>query len=197
MTTGIASNGDAPYAVVINTEGYYSVWPAQRPVPDGWRATGVHGPRSVCLAHIAGVWSDICPDDLRHRPAPAARVRAAASGSRDAGRGGLVQRLCGSLHRATVVLRGDQMDAFRRQLRTGYVVLAIPHTAGGTDLHIRLDDQVMASARRPGPAPKRVVVAGSLTLDGEPLRCVAEIMVSTMSGLARIARSAGTPGIDG
>lgn len=46
------------YEVVINAEHQYSVWPAQRPVPAGWRATGVRATRALCLAHIDDVWQD-------------------------------------------------------------------------------------------------------------------------------------------
>lgn len=46
------------YEVVINTERQYSVWPAQKPVPAGWRATGVRAAREQCLAHIDTVWLD-------------------------------------------------------------------------------------------------------------------------------------------
>ncbi|MBV8636247.1 MAG: MbtH family protein [Burkholderiaceae bacterium] len=46
------------YEVVINAEHQYSVWPAHRPVPAGWQATGVRAAREQCLTHIDGVWLD-------------------------------------------------------------------------------------------------------------------------------------------
>ncbi|WP_435837769.1 MbtH family protein [Streptantibioticus parmotrematis] len=51
----------APYAAVVNDEGQYSLWPAWRPLPAGWRDTGVHGDRQECLAHIERVWTDLRP----------------------------------------------------------------------------------------------------------------------------------------
>ena len=53
------------YDVVVNDEGQYSVWPAHRPTPGGWRAVGVRGTRDECLAHIRVVWTDMRPLSLR------------------------------------------------------------------------------------------------------------------------------------
>lgn len=56
------------FVVVVNAEEQYSVWPAGRGVPDGWRSAGVTGPRSRCLEHIATVWTDMRPLSLRRAP---------------------------------------------------------------------------------------------------------------------------------
>lgn len=55
------------YAVVVNDEEQYSVWPADREVPAGWRAEGVTGTKDACLAHIAEVWTDMRPLSLRRK----------------------------------------------------------------------------------------------------------------------------------
>ncbi|PWI42763.1 MbtH family NRPS accessory protein [Streptomyces sp. ICBB 8177] len=52
---------EPPYAAVVNDEGQYSLWPVWRPLPAGWRDTGVHGEREECLAHIERVWTDMRP----------------------------------------------------------------------------------------------------------------------------------------
>ncbi len=49
------------WAVVVNGEEQYSVWPGDRGVPDGWRATGDTGTRAQCLARIEEVWTDMRP----------------------------------------------------------------------------------------------------------------------------------------
>ncbi|MFF2079237.1 MbtH family protein [Kitasatospora sp. NPDC058162] len=56
---------DRRYLVVLNDEEQYSVWPADRDVPAGWRAEGFAGTREECLAHVAEVWSDMRPLSLR------------------------------------------------------------------------------------------------------------------------------------
>jgi MbtH protein len=56
---------DVVYAVVINDEAQYSIWPTFRDVPAGWREVGVRGPKADCLAHIDAVWTDMRPASLR------------------------------------------------------------------------------------------------------------------------------------
>lgn len=55
------------YNVVVNHEEQYSIWPAHRDIPLGWRATGVSGTKIVCLAHIDTVWTDMRPLSLRQK----------------------------------------------------------------------------------------------------------------------------------
>jgi MbtH protein len=52
--------------VVMNHEEQYSLWPADRPLPDGWRAVGHRGKRADCLAYVERVWTDMRPLGLRH-----------------------------------------------------------------------------------------------------------------------------------
>jgi MbtH protein len=53
------------YQVVVNDEEQYSIWPADREVPVGWRAKGMMGPKDECLAYIESVWADITPLSVR------------------------------------------------------------------------------------------------------------------------------------
>lgn len=53
------------YAVVVNHEGQYSIWLAERPAPAGWQRAGVEGTKAECLAHIATTWTDMRPLSLR------------------------------------------------------------------------------------------------------------------------------------
>jgi MbtH protein len=53
------------YQVVVNHEEQYSVWPADRALPQGWSTTGKTGPRAECLAFIQEVWTDLRPLSLR------------------------------------------------------------------------------------------------------------------------------------
>ncbi len=58
---------DREHVVVVNDEEQYSVWLADRPLPDGWHAEGTSGTRADCLAHIDEVWTDMRPRSLRER----------------------------------------------------------------------------------------------------------------------------------
>jgi MbtH protein len=55
------------YLVVLNDEEQYSIWPADRPLPDGWQRDGTEGSKQQCLAHIDEVWTDMRPRSLRLR----------------------------------------------------------------------------------------------------------------------------------
>jgi len=57
--------GDTIYKVVINHEEQYSLWPAHRQNPAGWRDAGKSGTRAECLGYIDEVWTDMRPLSLR------------------------------------------------------------------------------------------------------------------------------------
>lgn len=53
------------YKVVINHEEQYSIWPAERENPLGWRDAGKRGLKTECLEYIKEVWTDMRPLSLR------------------------------------------------------------------------------------------------------------------------------------
>lgn len=53
------------YKVVVNHEEQYSIWPADRDNPLGWRDAGKSGLKSECLTFIKEVWTDMRPLSLR------------------------------------------------------------------------------------------------------------------------------------
>ena len=55
------------YRVVVNDEEQYSIFPADRDNPPGWRDGGKTGTKAECLAHIAEVWTDMRPLSVRRR----------------------------------------------------------------------------------------------------------------------------------
>jgi len=59
------------YNVVVNHEEQYSIWPADREPPLGWREVGKQGPKADCLAYIKDVWTDMRPLSLRKHMAQA------------------------------------------------------------------------------------------------------------------------------
>jgi MbtH protein len=58
------------YKVVVNHEEQYSIWPADREPPLGWKEVGKHGLKAECLAYIQDVWTDMRPLSLRQKMAP-------------------------------------------------------------------------------------------------------------------------------
>ena len=59
------------YKVVVNHEEQYSIWPAERQPPLGWREAGKQGLKAECLAYIKEVWTDMRPLSLRQKMAQA------------------------------------------------------------------------------------------------------------------------------
>jgi MbtH protein len=68
---GSESEDTRQYRVVVNDEEQFSIWPAARELPLGWRAEGTAGTRDECLQHISQVWTDMRPLSLRSRMAAA------------------------------------------------------------------------------------------------------------------------------
>ncbi len=58
---------DVPHIVVVNHEGQYSLWPADRSPPLGWTEAGKRGSREECLAFVDEVWTDMRPLSLREK----------------------------------------------------------------------------------------------------------------------------------
>ena len=58
---------DAIYKVVVNHEEQYSIWPADREIPLGWRDADKSGSKTECLAYIKEVWTDMRPLSLRKK----------------------------------------------------------------------------------------------------------------------------------
>jgi MbtH protein len=58
---------DLSYEVVVNHEGQYSIWDAERVPPPGWHVVGKRGSKDECLAYINKVWTDVTPLSIRQR----------------------------------------------------------------------------------------------------------------------------------
>lgn len=65
MVKGDVAGDDGVYIVVVNHEEQYSIWPAGREIPLGWRSAGKTGSKEECLAYIEEVWTDMRPLSLR------------------------------------------------------------------------------------------------------------------------------------
>jgi MbtH protein len=55
------------YSVVVNHEEQYSIWPAHREPPLGWRKVEKEGLKEECLTYIEEVWTDMRPLSLRKK----------------------------------------------------------------------------------------------------------------------------------
>jgi MbtH protein len=55
------------YIAVVNDEEQYSIWPADRAPPLGWKDAGKRGTKAEVLAYIEEVWTDMRPLSLRKK----------------------------------------------------------------------------------------------------------------------------------
>jgi MbtH protein len=53
------------YKVVVSSEEQYSLWPAYRDTPLGWKDTGKAGTKAICLAYVKEIWTDMRPLSVR------------------------------------------------------------------------------------------------------------------------------------
>jgi MbtH protein len=53
------------YIVVVNHEEQYSLWPARREIPSGWKHVGRNGTKQDCLNWIKKNWTDMRPLSIR------------------------------------------------------------------------------------------------------------------------------------
>lgn len=55
---------DAPYLVLRNAEGQFSLWPTFVDAPDGWETVFGEAAREACLDFIERTWTDMRPQSL-------------------------------------------------------------------------------------------------------------------------------------
>lgn len=189
MSLAEPQRDDTVYRVVINDEEQFSIWPASRRVPAGWRDAGVHGQKSECLAHIRTVWTDLRPLSVRRNTNAADQKR---HGDPEPGgppappEDDLVARLSAQEHQVEPVLRPDRSArALKERLDRGSVFLRFFGARGTTDLPIGLEAPTAGDAdfdRQQGT----VHIDGAVTLNGIPIVCSADIELETLRGVARV-----------
>jgi uncharacterized protein YbdZ (MbtH family) len=180
-------NDSTIYKVVVNHEEQYSIWPAERENPLGWRDVDKSGPKAECLAYIKEVWTDMRPLSLRKRmeearqyppqmPPPSAQDEPAEEP--------LVQRLAQGSHPVAASLRPDKsVQALQECIDRGYVHIEFTATKGGTVLGVRLDTAACDFSRADFAAQTGTVhLEGGLTLDYVKVRCIADIDLTTLAG---------------
>lgn len=101
----------------------------------------------------------------------------------------LVQRLAKGDHQVEVSLRPERTaTALKKRIdEYKFVHIKFPNTRGGTELGVRLDetesDWSSANFER---GEGRIKLSGRLKLDYVPVKCVAEIDLSTLEGTGHL-----------
>lgn len=195
------------YQVVVNHEEQYSIWPAHREMPLGWKAVGTQGPKAECLAYIKEVWTDMRPLSLRKKMAElearrpeleaeeARRIAEAERRPKDP-RDDLVAFLATGTHPVEAGLRPEKtVPRLQEALARGFVHVKFTDTRGGTELGFQLDPQASDVSKADFErGTGRIHIEGGLTLNYQKVRCVADLDLATLTGeghLERVAEPAG------
>ena len=176
------------YKAVVNHEEQYSIWPADRENPLGWRETGKSGTKAECLEYIKEVWTDMRPLSLRQHmeemaknpppPLPPPSTEPPPRGN------DLVSRLSEGDHNVEASLRPEKtLQIFKERIDMGYLHIRFTDTNGGTELGVRLDPDAIDLTRADFESGKGTVhVEGTLTLNYIPVRCIADIDLASLGG---------------
>jgi|HubBroStandDraft_6_1064221.scaffolds.fasta_scaffold34703_1 uncharacterized protein YbdZ (MbtH family) len=187
---------EANYAVVVNPEEQYSIWPCSLTIPRGWKSIGMTGPKDECLKHIEETWQDMRPLSLRRpmnvrateggRQSPAISELKCTDISEDsrAGRPGLVEKLLSGRHPvAAAFSREDMIEIGNARPGRVFVRLRFTQTCGETELGIKLD---RAASVFPSPDAEcrqaSVHLEGELILDEVEVRCIVDLDGATLRG---------------
>ena len=54
---------------LVNQEEQYSLWPAFKAIPEGWKAKCGPASKDECLAYVESAWTDMRPLSLRKQMA--------------------------------------------------------------------------------------------------------------------------------
>jgi uncharacterized protein YbdZ (MbtH family) len=181
------------YKVVMNHEEQYSIWLDYKEIPHGWKHVGKAGPKAECLAYIKEVWTDMRPLSLRKKMEEFERNPPPPPPPRDPNaprEKSLVDKLCEGDHPVEVGLRPERTTKlFKEAIDRNYIHIKFTKTKGGTELGFRLNpDNSDLSAADFENGKGTVHVEGVLTLDYVPLKCVADIDLSTLAGKGHLVR---------
>ena len=182
------------YRVVVNHEEQYSIWPQYKENPLGWRDAGKTATKAECLAYIKETWTDMRPLSLRKKmeelaknppPPPPPNLHAPREKS-------LVDRLCESDHIIEVGLRPERtLKLFKEAISRNYVHIRFTQTKGGTEIGFELDRERSDFSRADLENGQGTVhVEGSLSLDYEKVRCIADIDLSSLTGKGHLTKVA-------
>lgn len=99
----------------------------------------------------------------------------------------LITRLATGDHPITAKIRGGVAASNLRDcIDRGYVHIRFTGTRGGTELGLRLDKEARELATGSFNKGSGVKIVGSVTLNAESVRCIAEIDLHTLDGMGHL-----------
>ncbi|HLG56458.1 MAG TPA: hypothetical protein VI485_14065 [Vicinamibacterales bacterium] len=104
----------------------------------------------------------------------------------------LVEKLCRGEHAVEFSARPARtVAALKESLDRGYVLVKFVNTRGSTELGVTVDrDQTDIAAADFDQQKGQITIVGGLTLDYVPVRCVANIDLSSLEGRGHLEQVA-------
>lgn len=186
-----SDDDETVFNVVLNHEEQYSIWPAYKETPLGWNETGKSGLKADCLDFIGLVWTNMQPLSLQHYmkelAAKTARGELVEEVPEDQSWNEgptLVERLSQGLHPVEACVRPETtVDGFKECIDRGFVHVKFTGTRGGTELGFNVDKDASDLGSADFSAKTGAVhLEGELTLDYQPVRCVVDLDLDSLSG---------------
>ena len=189
------------YTVVINQEEQYSIWPADRELPLGWREAGRQGLKDECLAYIEEVWTDMRPLSLRRKMEKMTRqgeeelAHQAEDGSAqpetatptEPYRDPLVLHLTKGEHPIIASRADHSVERFKDSIDRSYVLIKFTDTQGGTELGVQLDNERTDLSQADFEQGQGTAhLEGNLTLNYVKVRCVADVDLAALEGKGQL-----------
>lgn len=192
---------DGDLRVVVNHEEQYSIWPMDRDIPAGWKEVGFTGNKKDCLEHIKKVWTDLRPLSLRthmkeleensaiHTTKEPVGRDNDAEGSENTSRN-LVDFLSAGDHPIELDIQSEtKKAALQKSIDQGYVVVRFLDTRGTTELGISLErDRCVLGNGNLDTLIGRIQIVGTLRLNDERVRCLADINLEDCTGTGHLER---------
>ncbi len=186
-------NDPTAYKVLINHEGQYSIWPAERKDPKGWREVGKKGTKTECLTYIDEHWVDMCPLSVRKMVEQGSRKQgelrkglpeSSGGGYRGTPQKDLVSFLSDGAHPIEVAERPiSSAGVLREAIRSGNVHLAFIDTRGRTELRVNISDSQNQYDLTKFEEESGVIhIAGTCNLNSKDLELEADIDLGTLTG---------------
>ena len=178
------------YKVVINHEEQYSIWPAERENPAGWKDIGVFGSKSECLLYINKVWTDMRPLSLRRKMEDLEKNKNKKTPSKPeppatTPKESLVSHLSSDVHKVEIYKSGEINT--KEKIENGYIHIKFTETRGGTVLGVKLDNKACNLNNVDfEKSSGSMHLEGSLTLDYAEVRCIVDIDVQTKKGTGQL-----------
>ena len=183
------------FNVVLNNEEQYSIWPTSKSIPEGWRCAGRQGTKADCLEFIDAEWTDMRPLSLRRAMERTeedtegeAEVGAGVQGMPNTGFDELVANLSTGVHPIEAVLRPESnVKTLLDRVDRGYMNIRFTDTCGGCEVGFNIDKEFSVFKDADFDAESGAVrLVGSLVLNFIPVRCIAEIQLSTLTGTGNL-----------